>query len=208
MLWAFQWHVAWICSIICIQLIPIFWSHLWTDVRTQASAEPLPFKQQLYWAPCLPTETIKCLLVTLYHMLTMLSFFLTSSNRDLMVVCWQEQQDCHATFITTVGLDQAHFNAHLSYHCKALLCWGYIDFNKVNALQVTVTSHSQVTVTIMWVNNPSFLGHLTQNWVCIWFNRLIQIPSVMSGNDHPTHTLHSTTGIACALLTSSFFCYH
>ena len=39
-------------------------------------------------------------------------------------------------------------------------------------LWVTVTSHSQVIVTLVWVNNHTLSGFLTQNMAFICFNRL------------------------------------
>ena len=55
-------------------------------------------------------------------------------------------------------------------------CLGHNDLNKICELQVTVTGHPQVTVTLVWVNNPTLLGFLTKNLAFTWFNRLNSRP--------------------------------
>ena len=86
------------------ELILIFWSTPGhgcspeADVGTQASTQPLPIKQQLYWDTHLLTETMECLPGMLDHGLTISSFLLTCSNSRSMASCWQGQLHCHVTW--------------------------------------------------------------------------------------------------------------
>ena len=92
--------------------------------------------------------------------------------------------------ITTVSPEQTHFNAYQSCHCEESHCLGHCDLNKMCELWVTVTGHSQVIVTLVWANNPTFSGFLTQNLALIWFNRL---KSRAIGSCMATTTLHTSS---------------
>ena len=66
--------------------------------------------------------------------------------------------------ITTTSLGQTHLLDTKMNHCKASHCSGHNDLNEVIRLHVTVTGHSQVTVTLTWANNLTHKGFLTQTW--------------------------------------------
>ena len=65
-----------------------------------------------------------------------------------------------------------------------------------------MTRPSQATVTLMWGNICTQKGFLTQNSAYTLVSTLNSkaIRSYIV-NNHPTHILHPTSGVACALLT-------
>ena len=73
-------------------------------------------------------------------------------------------------------------------HCEGSLHSAHNDPNKVIGLWVTKSSPSQVTVTLMWGNNPTQKGFLIQNLTSILVSRLTLN---QSGHTKPTITLHT-----------------
>ena len=69
--------------------------------------------------------------------------------------------------MTTVCPGQTHLMDTKINHCGASHCMGHNNLNKAIKLWVTVTSHLQVKLTLMWANNPTWKGFLTQNLASI-----------------------------------------
>ena len=61
-------------------------------------------------------------------------------------------------------------------YCGASHCSDHNDPSKVIRLWVTVTCPLQATATLMWGNNPSKKGFLTQDLAFIWVQRLNSQP--------------------------------
>ena len=60
----------------------------------------------------------------------------------------QLTEECVSTYVWFVTICK-RVNAYQSYHCEESCCLGHIDLNEMCELQVTVTSHSQITVTLV-----------------------------------------------------------
>ena len=105
--------------------------------------------------------------------------------------------------IITISLGQTHLMDTKINHCEESHCLGHSDPNKMFEmfeLQVTVTSHPQVIVTLVWVNNPTSEGLPHTKPGIYWVNRLNSKPTRLCTVMTTLHILHPTLGIACALL--------